>query len=91
VWQATFRGFLDNDVVPAAGGITAPTLIVWADQDGFVDRAARDRLAASIPGATVLEYTGHGHAMHWEDPARVAGDIARFVAGLPGATATARK
>ncbi|MGE0362479.1 MAG: alpha/beta fold hydrolase [Vicinamibacterales bacterium] len=87
VWQAAFRGFLDNEVAAAGRQVTVPTLVLWADKDAFVDRAARDRLAASIPGATVLDYEGHGHAMHWEDPARVAGDIARFVAGLPGDSA----
>ncbi len=79
VWRAAFRGFLDNDVARGSGPIAAPALIVWADKDGFADRDARDRLAASLPGAAVVEYSGHGHAMHWEDPARVASDIAGFV------------
>jgi non-heme chloroperoxidase len=79
VWRAAFRGFLDNDVT-TGGRITAPALVVWADQDAFADRSERDRLAASIPGATVIDYAGHGHAMHWEDPARVAADIVRFAA-----------
>jgi hypothetical protein len=31
----------------------------------------------------VIDYAGHGHAMHWEDPARVAADIVRFIERLP--------
>jgi non-heme chloroperoxidase len=84
VWQAAFRGFLDHDHSGDLGRIAAPTLVVWADQDAFVDRAARDRLAGAIPNAVAVDYAGHGHAMHWEDPARVAADVVRFVAGLPG-------
>lgn len=82
VWRAVFRGFLDNEVATGGGRISAPTLIAWADKDSFADRAERDRLVARIPGATVIDYAGHGHAMHWEDPARVAGDITRFVTGV---------
>jgi pimeloyl-ACP methyl ester carboxylesterase len=87
VWQATFRGFLAHDVLPAGGRVTAPTLILWADRDTFADRTTRNHLAATITGATVLDYEGHGHAMHWEDPVRVAADITRFVAALPTASA----
>lgn len=91
VWQATFREFLETDFSGEIGRIAAPTLVVWADRDGFSRRQERDALAAGIRGAIVTDYEGAGHAMHWEDPARVAGDIARFVAGLPAATATAPK
>ncbi len=88
VWRATFRGFLDLDFSAESHRITAPTLVIWADKDAFADRAARDRLAAAIPRATVVDYHDFGHAMHWEDPARVAADVARFVGELPAATAT---
>jgi non-heme chloroperoxidase len=91
VWQATFREFLDTDFSADLGRITAPTLVIWADKDGFSRRQERDALAAGIRGATVKDYVGAGHAMHWEEPARVAGDVAKFVAGLPAATSNARK
>jgi non-heme chloroperoxidase len=86
VWQATFREFLDTDFSADLGRITAPTLVIWADKDGFSRRQERDALVAGIRGAIAKDYTGAGHAMHWEEPARVAGDIAQFVAGLPAAT-----
>ena len=90
VWRATFRGFLDHDFSGESRHITAPTLVIWADKDAFVDRAGRDRLAAAIPHATVVDYPDFGHAMHWEDPARVAADVARFVGELPAVTGTPR-
>jgi pimeloyl-ACP methyl ester carboxylesterase len=83
VWKTTFREFLDTDFSADLGRITAPALVIWADKDGFSRRQERDALAAGIPGAIVRDYLGAGHAMHWEDPVRVAADVAGFVAGLP--------
>ena len=91
VWKATFREFLDTDFSAEIGRISAPTLVIWADRDGFSRRQERDALAAGIPGVIVRDYEGAGHAMHWEEPARVARDVAGFVAGLPAATRSAWK
>jgi non-heme chloroperoxidase len=82
VWKATFREFLDTDFSPALGRISAPTLVISGDKDGFSRRQERDALAAGIRGAIVKDHVGAGHAMHWEDPVRVARDVAEFVAGL---------
>ena len=59
------------------------TLVIWGDQDAFVDRAGRDRLAKAIPHATVVDYPAFGHAMHWEDPARVASFFANVSHLMP--------
>ncbi len=91
VWQATFREFIDTDFSADLGRITAPSLIVWGEKDSFVTRQERDRHAAAMPAARVVDYAGLGHAMHWEDPARVAGDIARFVAALAGGAGSDRQ
>ncbi|MGE0224334.1 MAG: alpha/beta fold hydrolase, partial [Acetobacteraceae bacterium] len=66
------------------GRITAPTLIVWGDQDGFASRQDQDRLAGAIAGARLRVHAGGGHAPHWEDPARTASDLLAFLsaAGL---------
>jgi non-heme chloroperoxidase len=82
VWKATFREFLDTDFSSEIGRISAPTLVIAADKDGFSRRQERDALASGIRGAVVKDYLGAGHAMHWEEPARVAGDITGFVTGL---------
>ena len=82
VWKATFREFLDTDFSPALGRISAPTLIIAAGKDSFSRRQERDALAAGIRGAVVKDYLGAGHAMHWEEPARVARDVADFVTVL---------
>ena len=46
-------------------------------------------MAAVIPGARRITHPGGGHAPHWEDPARVAAEIAGFAASLAREAATA--
>ena len=61
--------------------ITAPTLLLWGDQDALVPCAEQDALLAAIPRADLVIYEGAGHSPNWEQPARVAGDIAAFLLG----------
>ena len=89
VWQATFREFLATDFTAELGRITAPALVVSGGTDSFSRRQERDGLLAGIRGATASDYPELGHAMHWERPATIAADIARFVATLPAAPHTA--
>jgi pimeloyl-ACP methyl ester carboxylesterase len=62
-----------------AGLITAPTRIIWGDRDQYIPLEEQLRLEAAIPGAELVVYEGTGHAVHWEEPARAAADIAAFV------------
>ena len=80
VWRATFTEFLRQDHADALGRVKAPTLILWGDKDAFSGRAEQDALVTSIPGARLVTYAGAGHALHWEDPRRIAVDIADFAA-----------
>jgi len=82
VWRATFEGLLEDDSLEELHKITAPTLIVWGDQDAILPRSDQETLAAAIPGSRLLDYPGAGHAFYWEDPGRVASDLAFFVAEL---------
>ena len=60
--------------------IAAPALILAGGRDTFSRRQERDALAAAPRQATVVDYPGTGHALHWEEPARVGADIGRFLA-----------
>jgi pimeloyl-ACP methyl ester carboxylesterase len=81
VWQATVAGFrADRNHGPA--GITAPTLVIWGDQDGLALRDQQERLLTELSDARLEEYRGSGHSPNWEQPARVANDIAEFVHAL---------
>ena len=80
VWRETFREFLATDFSAELPRITAPALIVAGGRDTFSRRQERDALAVVLPHATVVDYPGTGHALHWEEPARVGADIVRFLA-----------
>ena len=83
VWRATFGELRGLDHGPELGRITAPTLLLWGDQDALIPRSQQELLVASLPAARLVVYPGAGHSPNWEEPARVAGDVAAFVADLP--------
>jgi non-heme chloroperoxidase len=82
VWIATFEGLLEDDSLGELDKIKAPTLVVWGDQDAILPQSDQETLAAAITGSRLLVYPGAGHAFYWEDPGRVASDLAAFIAGL---------
>lgn len=85
VWHATFEGLLSTpDFSAALATAAVPTLLLWGDQDTYVDRASQERLRAVIRGARLVVYGGAGHAFHWEDPARCAEDIGTFLRSAIG-------
>ena len=86
VWRETFRALLAHDGARDLARITAPTLLVWGDEDEIVGRADQDALVAGMPDATLVVYPGVGHSPHWEAPDRFAADLADFVASLRSAT-----
>lgn len=82
VWKATLAALLDDDSHEKLGQIRAPSLVIWGDRDATVARADHEHLVAAIPGARLVVYEGAGHSLYWEEPGRVARDIARFIEGL---------
>jgi non-heme chloroperoxidase len=82
----TFRALWNDTVLTDAsadlGTVAAPTLVVWGERDAFSPRRAQDELVAAIPGARLSVYAGAGHAMHWEEPARFAAELAGFAEGV---------
>jgi pimeloyl-ACP methyl ester carboxylesterase len=79
VWRETARSLLEVDHRAELPRINLPTLIQWGDQDGLFGADVAEELKAALPRATFIAYPGLGHNMQWEDPARIAADIARFV------------
>lgn len=80
VWRAALEAQMEPEGAPAR--IEAPALLLWGDRDAIATRADQDALVAAMPRARLVVYAGTGHATHWEEPARVAADVAAFVAGL---------
>jgi rifampin ADP-ribosylating transferase len=84
VWRATFHGLCDATPPTDVATITAPTLVVWGERDELVTRDDAEALAAAIPGARLVVYADTGHLVLWEQPERVAQDVAAFVESLGG-------
>jgi len=85
VWRDAFQGLFEDDFAGELGRIAVPTLLVWGERDALVPRQDQAALLSAIPGATLTAYESTGHAVHWEQPARFAEDLAGFVRGiLPG-------
>lgn len=89
VWKATFSGFLTTpDFADGLRKVSAPALIIWGDRDSYAPRGDQERLVATLPDARLAVYHGHGHAVHWESPVRVADDLGAFLAArVPDASA----
>ena len=79
VWRATFGEFLATDFSNDLTRITAPTLMVWGDQDSYCTQPHWEGLRRAIPHGQGRLYGGHGHALHWEAPDRFARDVVSFV------------
>ncbi len=82
VWKAAFQSLLEGEFPDELSKIKAPTLIVWGDQDAYCPLSDQETLRTAIVGSRLLIYSGVGHAVHWEEPARFAADLTAFVKRL---------
>lgn len=80
VWRAYWEGvLLTTDDTGRLGGILAPTLIIWGEQDTLLPREEQDWRATEIRDATLIAYPDTGHAVAAERPERVARDLETFM------------
>jgi pimeloyl-ACP methyl ester carboxylesterase len=82
VWKAMLNEFMDDDFSDRLGDILVPTALIWGDRDPLFSRADEEAIIAAVPGSRLIEHTGTGHAVHWEQPARAASDVVAFVGSL---------
>jgi pimeloyl-ACP methyl ester carboxylesterase len=82
VWMAGLAGLTVAVPPSESGTITAPTLIIWGERDELLPLQDGYLLAAAIPSSRLIVYEDTGHLVLWEQPERVATDLADFVAGL---------
>ncbi len=80
--KAAFKGLMDVDYVDQLKNIKVPVLILWGDADSFFQRDGQELLRKNISHAKYITYKRAGHALHWEEPARVARDILMFANGF---------
>jgi non-heme chloroperoxidase len=79
VWKSMFSALLAEDFRPDLAQVSVPTLLLWGDRDAAALESDQRALLASLPNARLITYAGAGHALQWEDPARVAQDIIAFI------------
>jgi len=84
VWRAVVEAFVAAEISAELGTISVPTLVAWGDQDVTCPRTEQEALVATIAGSRLVVYPGAGHALHWEEPARFAADLAAFVEMVTG-------
>lgn len=72
--------FILPDPVADLGRITAPTLILWGEDDAVLPVAQGGRMAAEIPAARLVRYPGVGHVAQEEAPEATAAEVAAFLA-----------
>ena len=68
-----------REVVARLGEITAPTLVLWGEQDAWLPPTMGDRLAAAIPGAQQMTIAEAGHFLPEDDPQGTADALLQFL------------
>ncbi|MFB2556111.1 alpha/beta fold hydrolase [Herbiconiux liangxiaofengii] len=74
-----FRASVSHDIGEYAARITAPTLLIAADQDDITPVAAQHRLAEAMPDARLVVLNDVGHLIHYERPVEAAEAITAFL------------
>lgn len=79
VWLAALEGHFTADDGVDLGRISAPTLLLWGEQDGIIPLADQEQLLAAIPDSRLIVYPETGHDPHWERPERVVEHLDAFL------------
>ncbi len=79
VWMGVLAGLTMANWTALAPRITAPTMILWGDQDGFFGADEQAALKAALPDARYETFAGFGHNIFWEKPQDAAEMIAGFL------------
>lgn len=82
VWHEALSNLLEEDHHRDLHRLTMPTLILWGEEDGILDREAQETLVALLANATLEVYLQTGHALHWEQPQRFSHDLESFQSTL---------
>ncbi|NJR20297.1 MAG: alpha/beta hydrolase [Hyphomonadaceae bacterium] len=64
--------------------ITAPTLVIWGDQDPWIPVSDASRFASDIQGAQKLIFPNTGHLPHEERPQESAAAVDAFLTRVYG-------
>lgn len=79
VWRAIAQELRKVNYASELKAIKQPVMIMWGDKDGFCFKNDQDVMVKNIKKSKFVVYEGIGHALHWEEPARFANDLLKFV------------
>jgi non-heme chloroperoxidase len=79
LWRLAFDGLIEYDDARQLELIEARTLLLWGERDALFSRVDQDRLIEALPNARLSVYEETGHCPNWEQPQRVAADIASLL------------
>jgi pimeloyl-ACP methyl ester carboxylesterase len=79
LWRLALDGLVAYDDTCELQRIQARTLLLWGDRDALFSRVDQDRFMEALPHARLKDYEETGHCPNWEQPERVAADIASLV------------
>jgi pimeloyl-ACP methyl ester carboxylesterase len=79
-FRVAWKPYMYSPTLPhLLGGVRAPTLIVWGDDDQIVPRSAGDLYAKSLPNARLETVADAGHCVDMEQPDALARLVTSFV------------
>ena len=81
-WKGVARVMAAHAPLADAGWVSAPTMLIWGDKDGFVPRTDQHALRRALPAARLVTLSGAGHAPHWERTADTAACLRAFVTDI---------
>jgi pimeloyl-ACP methyl ester carboxylesterase len=62
------------------GEVDVPVLVVWGEEDAWLDPSQADRLGEAIPGSRVKKMPGVGHFVPEDAPEELARELSAFLA-----------
>src|SRR5579864_8722116 len=79
-FRTAWKPYMYNPSLPRLlGGVRAPALVVWGDDDKIVPRSAGELYAKSLPKARFETVAASGHCVDMEQPDALARLITSFV------------
>ena len=80
LWRLAIDRLVEYDDAKELARIKAPTQLLWGDKDALFSRIEQQGFIDALPTARLSIYEETGHCPNWEQPERVAADIAALVA-----------